>query len=169
MGSKEPGGGGEIDGLPVGVVEGGLGPEGLVGGGVDGRVADGELPGAVEREDGLAEGDVRDAVGRLDARRGRVRGDRLRRFRFGGLSDGGKAEKRHQQDRKRLRNIPIKHVRVTSRMRSILIRTIADYPLRATFVYRRNGQMARQIPRRNLCALRVLCGEIFFAFFASLR
>jgi hypothetical protein len=120
-----------------------------VGGGVDGGVADGELPRAVEREDGLAEGDLAGGVPRLDARRGRVRGDRLRKFRFGGLSDGGKAEKRHQQDRKRLRNIPIKHVRVTSRTGLILIRTIADHPLLATFVDRRNDQMGRQIPRRT--------------------
>ena len=89
---------GEVDGLPDGVVEAGLGPEGLVGNGVDGGVADGELVRAVERVDRLAEGDVGDTVvrkeGGLDARRGRVRGIRLLRFRFGGLSDGGKAEKR---------------------------------------------------------------------------
>jgi hypothetical protein len=114
----------------VGVIEGGLGPEGLVGGGVDGGVADGELPGAVERDDGLAEGDGGRCVGRLDARRGRVRGIRLLRFRFGGLSDRGKAEKRQQQDRKRFRYIPIEHVRVTNEMGLILIRTIAEYLLR---------------------------------------
>lgn len=94
------GGRGEVDGLPVGVVEGGLGPEGLVGDGVDGRVADGEPPRAVEREDRLAEGDVRDGVGGLDAQRGRVRGIRLLRFMFGSLSVRRKAEKRQQQDRK---------------------------------------------------------------------
>jgi hypothetical protein len=43
-------------GLPGVVVEGGLGPEGLVGGGVSGRVAGSETPGAVEDEDGIVDG-----------------------------------------------------------------------------------------------------------------
>ena len=52
------GGRGAADGLPVGVVEAGLAPAGPVGGGVNGGIANGELPGAVERDDGLAQGDV---------------------------------------------------------------------------------------------------------------
>ena len=125
-----------------------------MGGGVDGRVADGEPPRAVEWVDRPAECDVGDVVGGLDALRGRVRGIRLLRFRFGGLSDGGKAEKRQQQDRKRLHYIPIVQVRVTNWMGLILLRTIAEYPLRAAFVYRlcrpsRNGQMGRHLPRHT--------------------
>ena len=45
-------------------------------------------------------------------RRGRVGGIGVLQFRFGGLSNGGKAEKRQRQDRKRLHYIPIEQVRV---------------------------------------------------------
>ena len=54
---------GEVDVLPVGVVEAGFGPQRLVRCGVERRVADTELVGPVEREDRLAERDVVGPVG----------------------------------------------------------------------------------------------------------
>ena len=55
----------QIDRLPVGIVEVRLGPEERVGNGVDGRIAHGELPRAIEWNDRLAEGDVRRPLRRL--------------------------------------------------------------------------------------------------------
>jgi hypothetical protein len=127
-----------------------------MGGGVDGRVTDGELVRAVERVDGLAEGGVGDAVGGLDAQKGRVCGIGLLQFRFGGLSDGGKAEKRRHQDRKRLHYIPIEQVRGINGRGVCLVVTIADRELsRCVDLLRQPFSKAqctrnRPVPKRRL-------------------
>jgi len=113
IGIGGPGGWGEVDGLPVGVVEVGLGPEGLVGGGVDGGVAYAELVGAIEREDGLAEGDGVD--GGRGWGGGGVCGARLLWGGFRCLRDADNAEGGKQQGKDRLRYIPSMHVWVTNK------------------------------------------------------
>jgi hypothetical protein len=70
----------------LGVVEAGLGPQRLMRGGVERRVAYRELPWAVEGKDRLPERDVVDAVGPL-----------LRYVGRGPLREDGKAEAGQQQ------------------------------------------------------------------------
>jgi hypothetical protein len=48
---------GQVDRLPLGIVEAWRGPEGRVGGWVDRRIAQGKLPRFIERDDGPADGD----------------------------------------------------------------------------------------------------------------